>query len=105
MIGAAIAGVVGVGNLAAFAAGVKIDGKHPAAGGVIIFSVLMIVCAIGMWRLWYGAVLGFMALLAIIVTVFALLLIEASNLLGVLVPLQDIPPLSFLLVALLATVR
>ena len=26
----------------------------------------MIVCAVGMWRLWYGAVLGFMALLAIV---------------------------------------
>ena len=45
----------------------------------------MIACAIGMWRLWYGAVLGFMALLAIIATIFALLLIEASNLLGVVV--------------------
>lgn len=90
VISAAIAGVVGVGNLVAFAAGVKIDGKHPAAGGVIVFSVLMIVCAIGMWRLWYGAVLGFMALLAIIVTVFALLLIEASNLLGLVVALAVI---------------
>ena len=35
-----------------------------------------------MWRLWYGAVLGFMALLAIIAVLFTLLLIEASNVLG-----------------------
>ena len=45
----------------------------------------MIACAIGMWRLWYGAVLGFMALLAIVVTLFSLFLVEASNVLGVLV--------------------
>jgi hypothetical protein len=38
-----------------------------------------------MWRLWYGAVLGFMALLAIVATLFSLLLIEASNLLGLVV--------------------
>ena len=42
-------------------------------------------CAAGMWRLWYGAVLGFMALLAIVATLFSLLLIEASNVLGVVV--------------------
>ncbi len=38
--------------------------------------------AVGMWRMWYGAVLGFMALLAIIAVIFTLLLIEASNVLG-----------------------
>jgi hypothetical protein len=90
VVGALIAGLVGLGNLIAFAAGVKVGGKHPAAGGVVVFSVLMIACAVGMWRLWYGAVLGFMALLAIIVTIFALLLIEASNILGFLVALAVI---------------
>jgi hypothetical protein len=87
IVSAALAAVVGLGNLIAFAAGLKIGGKHPAAGGVVVFSLLMIACAVGLWRLWYGAVLGFMALLAIIVTVFALLLIEASNLLGLVVAL------------------
>ena len=66
-------------------AGVKIAGKHPAAGGIVVFAALMIVCAIGLWRMWYGAVLAFMALLAIIVTLFTLLLIEASNALGFIV--------------------
>jgi hypothetical protein len=90
VIGTLLAGLVGLGNLIAFAAGVKVGGKHPSAGGVVVFSVLMIVCAVGMWRLWYGAVLGFMALLAIIVTIFALLLIEASNVLGLIVALAVI---------------
>ncbi len=83
----AVAALLGLANLVAYAAGVKIGGRHPAAGGIIVFFVLMMACAIGMWRLWYGAVLGFMALLAIIATIFALLLIEASNLLGLVVAL------------------
>jgi uncharacterized membrane-anchored protein len=49
-----------------------------------------------MWRLWYGAVLGFMALLAIIATIFALLLIEASNVLGLLVALAVIAVAGYL---------
>jgi hypothetical protein len=86
-VSAALSAALGLGNLIAFAAGVKINGKHPAAGGIVIFSLLMISCAIGLWRLWYGAVLGFMALLAIVATIFALLLIEASNVLGLVVGL------------------
>jgi hypothetical protein len=85
-VGAALAVLMGGANLSAFAAGAKIGGKQPAAGGVIVFAALMFACAIGLWRLWYGAVLAFMALLAIIAMLFALLLIEASNLLGFLVP-------------------
>jgi hypothetical protein len=96
LIGSAVAAVLGVGNLVAFAAGLKIGGKHPGAGGIIIFSAVMIACAVGMWRLWYGAVLGFMALLAIIVTIFALLLVEASNVLGLVVALAVIAGAGFL---------
>ena len=87
VVATVVAGLVGVGQLIAFFAGLKIHGKTPAAGGTILFCVLMIVCAVGMWRLWYGAVLGFMALLAIVATLFSLYLIEASNLLGLVVAL------------------
>lgn len=86
-ISAAVAAVLGLANLVAWLAGDKIGGKHPAAAGIVVFSALMLACAVGLWRMWYGAVLGFMALLAIIATIFALLLIEASNLLGLLVAL------------------
>ena len=82
-----IAGAIGGGQLIAFLAGATIRGKTPAAGGTVAFCLLMLVCAAGMWRLWYGAVLGFMALLAIVVTLFSLFLIEASNLLGAVVSL------------------
>jgi hypothetical protein len=95
-ISAALSAALGLGNLIAFAAGVKVGGKHPAAGGIVIFSLLMISCAVGLWRLWYGAVLGFMALLAIIATIFALLLIEASNVLGLVVALAIVGSSGFL---------
>jgi hypothetical protein len=84
-VSALLAGALGLANLIAWLAGDKINGKHPAAGGILLFSVLMCACAVGLWRMWYGAVLGFMALLAIIGTLFSLYLVEASNALGFIV--------------------
>jgi hypothetical protein len=84
-ISALLAAVLGLANLVAWLAGDKIGGKHPAASGIIVFSAVMCVCAVGLWRMWYGAVLGFMALLAIIGTLFSLYLVEASNALGFIV--------------------
>jgi hypothetical protein len=91
-----VSGLIGVGQLIAFIAGLKIRGQTPAAGGIIVFAGLMIACAIGLWRLWYGAVLGFMALLAIVATLFSLYLIEASNLLGLFVALAVISSSGYL---------
>ena len=84
-ISALLAAGLGLANFIAWVAGDKINGKHPAAGGILIFTALMCACAVGLWRMWYGAVLGFMALLAIIGTLFSLYLVEASNLLGFIV--------------------
>jgi hypothetical protein len=84
-VSALVAAILGLANLVAWLAGDKIGGKHPAAGGIIIFSAVMLVCAVGLWKMWYGAVLGFMALLAIIGTLFSLYLLEASNVLGFIV--------------------
>jgi hypothetical protein len=97
LVSAGVAAVVGLGNLIAYLAGLKVGGKHPSAAGVIAFSVLMLVTAGGLWRLWYGAVLGFMALLAIICVIFALLLVEASNVLGAVVALAVIAGAGYLL--------
>jgi hypothetical protein len=84
-VSALVAAILGLANLIAWLAGDKISGKHPAAGGILIFSALMLACAVGLWRMWYGAVLGFMALLAIVGTLFSLYLVEASNVLGFIV--------------------
>jgi hypothetical protein len=49
-----------------------------------------------MWRVRYWAVLGFQALLAMIVLVFALFLLRASNLLGFVIPVVVIAAAGFL---------
>jgi hypothetical protein len=62
----------------------RVGGAHTAAGGVIVFSVLMLVCAWGMWQLRYWAVLGFQAILVFVILIFSLLLLRANNLVAVL---------------------
>ena len=85
-VSVALTAIAGIANLILYAAGAKIAGKHPAPEGIFVFSAVMLACSFGMWRLWYQAVLAFMALLAIVIVLFSLFLVEASNLLGVLVP-------------------
>jgi hypothetical protein len=79
----AVCTVLGAANAIAFAAGAKIDGRHPGAG-VLAFTALMAMLAGGMWARRYLAVLAFEALLALAVLAFSLFLIEASNLEAVL---------------------
>lgn len=87
VVSSLLAAGLALANLIAWAAGDTINGKRPAAAGIVVFSAVLLSCAVGLWRLWYGAVLGFMALLAIIAVLFTLYLIEASNLLGLVVSL------------------
>jgi hypothetical protein len=88
-VGALLAALNGLVQLILFIAGVKlkVGGARPNAFSVIVFAVLMFVCAGGMWRMRYWAVLGFQALLAIVVLTFALVLIRANNILGLAVSL------------------
>jgi hypothetical protein len=83
-VGALLALVNGLVQLVLYLAGVKfkLGGTRPAAFSVILFAILMFACAAGMWRLRYWAVLGFQALLAIVILTFALLLIRASSVTG-----------------------
>ena len=84
-IAAALAGLSGIGNLVAFAAGLKIRGHTEAFGGVATFSVLMLVAAVGMLRMRYWAVLGFQALLALSILAAGITLIKVSSLLGLVI--------------------
>ena len=88
-VGAALAALNGLVQLILYIVGVKLKvaGTRPQAFSVIVFAVLMFVCAGGMWRMRYWAVLGFQALLAIVVLTFALVLIRANNILGLAVSL------------------
>jgi len=77
---AVIAFALGAANLVALAARVEINGNHPSPVGVIAFGLVMFAAAVGIWRMRYWAVLGFQALLALIILVFFLFLLRASSL-------------------------
>ena len=76
-----IALLIGGGDLVAVIINGKfnVGGAHAGPSGVILFSVLMLVCAVGMWQLRYWAVLGFQAILAFVILFFSLLLLRANN--------------------------
>jgi hypothetical protein len=82
---AVVAALLGVANLVALIAGVEVRGEEPSAIGVLVFCAVMFVAAGGLWLARYWAVLGFEALLGIIVVFFSLLLLRASNVLAVVV--------------------
>ncbi|MGZ6617614.1 MAG: hypothetical protein ACXVFQ_24715 [Solirubrobacteraceae bacterium] len=86
-ISVAVALALGLANLILFIAGVKprVGGSHPHLTEILIFSGLMIMCAIGMWLMRYWAVLGFQTLLAIGVLGFSLALVRASTIFGALI--------------------
>jgi hypothetical protein len=83
-VGALLALLVGLGDLIDVALGGRLTfGRtHAGVGGVVLFSVLMLICAGGMWRMRYWAVLGFQAILGLVILLFSLLLVRASNLVG-----------------------
>jgi hypothetical protein len=84
-IAAIVAAGLAVANIALLVGGYDVPGRgNPVAGG-IVFAVLMVVAAVGLWKARYWAVLGFEALLAIALIVFALFLLRASTVLGALV--------------------
>jgi hypothetical protein len=95
-VAAVIALALGIGNLIAFAAGLTINGKTPGLVSILIPSTITLVAGIGMWKAKYWAVLGFEALLGILICYLALFLVRASNLLGFVVPIAIIVPSGFL---------
>lgn len=83
----ALAALAALVNLVAYAAGAKLHGSKLSTSELVPFVLVMLILAGAMWQRSAAAVLLFMALLAIIVVLFSLFLIEASNALGVVVPL------------------
>jgi hypothetical protein len=82
-VAAVVAALIGLSNLAMLAAHVEVNGRRPSTVGTLLFCGIMLAAAWGLWRVRYWAVLGFQALLALVVLVFALFLLRASNLLAV----------------------
>ena len=87
VVGALLAALSGLVQLILFLVGVRLKstGLKASAGQTIVFAVLMCVCAAGMWQMRYWAVLGFMALLAILILFAVGSLIKASTIVGFLI--------------------
>jgi hypothetical protein len=83
-ISAAVAAIFGGYNLISFLLGEKlrVDGQKPGTAGILLFALVMFTCAAGMWRMRYWAVLGFQALLVLVLLFLSILLIKVSNLAG-----------------------
>jgi hypothetical protein len=76
-VGALVLSVLALANLAWYASGSKIGGVHEPR--VLAYSALMGVVAIGMWRVRYWAVVLMQALLTIVMLLFSVLGMEASD--------------------------
>jgi hypothetical protein len=89
-IAAIVAALIALSNLVGWAAGIEVDNQSFSAGEVLPPVIVMVVAAVGMWYSRYWAVLGFEAILAILIVIIAIALTTASNLLAVAVSLAII---------------
>jgi hypothetical protein len=95
-VAAIVASLLALGNIGAYAAGLKVDGDRPLVATVAFQALLMGSLAWGMWRARYWAVLGMEAILAILIVILAVLLLKASTLGTALILLAVIVPASAL---------
>ena len=89
---AIVALVLAIGNIVAFAAGVKINGTRPAVGPVFGQAVLMGFVAWGMWNARYWAVLLMEAILALLIVVVTVLALRASTALDIVIVVAILVP-------------
>jgi hypothetical protein len=78
-IGAVVSALFAASIVIAYAAGVEVDGERPNIVGVIVPATVIGVMAWGMWRARYWAVLGFQALLLIVLIAASLGLLGATS--------------------------
>jgi membrane protein CcdC involved in cytochrome C biogenesis len=97
MVSAIVAVLLAATNLIAYLAGAKtpVADKKPGLGAIVLFTGIMLVCAGGMWKLRYWAVLGFQTLLAVGLLGFSLALIKAKPI-GVAICIAVIVPGGYL---------
>jgi hypothetical protein len=86
-IAALIAAALGVTTVVLFAFGVDTGDTQFNAFSTVLYAGVMLAMAWGMWNSRYWAVLGFQALLALLIVVWSLLLLKAESVLSVLVAL------------------
>ena len=80
-LAAALAALIGLGNIALLAAGWQMtEGPQPSLLQSLTLPVFMLVCAVAMWQRRYWALVAFQAILAISIILSFLFLLRASNL-------------------------
>jgi hypothetical protein len=89
-VAAIVAGLLALSNVIGYAAGLEVGDTRPRLGDVAVTASLMTVAAVGMWYGRYWAVLGFQAILAILIVLMSLLLFTAQDVLSALVALAII---------------
>ena len=77
--GAIISGAVAISVVVAYALGAEVNGDRPHLVQVIVPAILMGVMSAGMWRVRYWAVLGFQAVLALLIIAAVLGAVSAST--------------------------
>jgi hypothetical protein len=85
--GALVSAAIALITVGAWLVGAEVDGERPDALQVFAPAILFGVMAAGMWRARYWAVLGFQAVMAILMIGAFLTLIAATTVLGALTPL------------------
>jgi peptidoglycan/LPS O-acetylase OafA/YrhL len=78
-VGAVISALVAASIVIAYAAGAEVNGDRPRALQVVAPALLMGLMAYGMWRVRYWAVLGFQAVLALLVLAATIGLISTGS--------------------------
>ena len=95
-----VAALVAIGlalaNLALFAAGHRLKGGGEQTPSLVVFEALLLTAAVGLWKVRYWAVLGFEALLGLIMVYATLSLVLAENLAAVALCLAIAVPASVL---------
>jgi hypothetical protein len=86
-VGALVSALIAVITVGAWAVGAEVNGERPSVVQVFAPAILFGVMAAGMWRSRYWAVLGFQAVMAILMVGAFLTLISATSLLGALTPI------------------
>lgn len=79
----AVALVIGISNVVLWAVGWEVRGQDPGAFGAFLFAGIMVAAAAGMWRHRPWALLGFQALVGLVMLSAAAGLVVASNLAAV----------------------
>jgi len=73
-----ITGLLALGNVIAYFAGLEVRGDQPELAGIVVYSALLGTASYGCWKARYWAVLGVQAILAFGIIIFSLVIALTS---------------------------